>query len=144
MDPFNPFNPFSPVNPIHSSTPEHPATQGADPDIALWSPATLTQLVGDNPAMHRRLLERFVRNTSEQIPAINAALAASDFKQAGAIAHALKSAARSVGALALGELCQHLETAGKAEDAPACTALSHTLPKAFADAQTLIHQHLAH
>jgi HPt (histidine-containing phosphotransfer) domain-containing protein len=100
-------------------------------------------VVGDNPAMHRRLLERFVRNTSEQIPAINAALAESNFKQAGAIAHALKSAARSVGALALGELCQHLETAGKAEDAPACTALSHSLPKAWVDAQALIHKHVA-
>jgi HPt (histidine-containing phosphotransfer) domain-containing protein len=100
-------------------------------------------VVGDNPAMHRRLLERFVRNTSEQVPAISAAVAVGNFKQAGAIAHALKSAARSVGALALGELCQHLETAGKAEDAPACTALLHSLPKAFADAQALIHKHLA-
>ena len=38
---------------------------------------------------------------------------------AGAAAHKLKSSARAVGALALGELCERIERAGKAGDGAA-------------------------
>ena len=41
----------------------------------------------------------------------------------GAAAHKLKSSARSVGALALGELCADMEQAGKAGQVEALTAL---------------------
>jgi two-component system sensor histidine kinase/response regulator len=42
---------------------------------------------------------------------------------AGAAAHKLKSSARSVGALGLGELCAEMEQAGKANDMLALNAL---------------------
>jgi HPt (histidine-containing phosphotransfer) domain-containing protein len=45
---------------------------------------------------------------------------------AGAFAHKLKSSARSVGALALGELCAEMETAGKSGDTDLLAVL---LPK---------------
>ena len=45
---------------------------------------------------------------------------------AGAHAHKLKSSARSVGALALGELCAQMEQAGKSGDAE---ALAKLLPR---------------
>jgi HPt (histidine-containing phosphotransfer) domain-containing protein len=41
----------------------------------------------------------------------------------GALAHKLKSSARSVGALALGELCVEIEQAGKAGQIEALAAL---------------------
>ncbi|MDP1652537.1 MAG: Hpt domain-containing protein, partial [Rhodocyclaceae bacterium] len=45
---------------------------------------------------------------------LSAACAAGDAARAGALAHKLKSSARSVGALALGEICAEIEAAGKA------------------------------
>jgi HPt (histidine-containing phosphotransfer) domain-containing protein len=43
--------------------------------------------------------------------------------EVGALAHKLKSSARSVGALALGELCAELEQAGRLADAESVAVL---------------------
>jgi CheY-like chemotaxis protein/HPt (histidine-containing phosphotransfer) domain-containing protein len=110
--------------------------------LPAWSAATLTELVGDNPAMHRRLLDKFLINATVQVTEITAAAAASDTTTLAGIAHTLKSAARSVGALALGELCQRLETAGRAGDANQCSALAAGLATAFAAAAAEINDHL--
>jgi two-component system sensor histidine kinase/response regulator len=58
------------------------------------------------------------------------------------VAHTLKSAARSVGALALGELCQRLETAGTTGALPAWEALLQPLGACFAAAAQKIRTHL--
>jgi len=58
--------------------------------------------------------------------ALRTACAAGQATVAGALAHKLKSSARSVGALALGELCAGMEKAGKAGDTKTLAAL---LPK---------------
>ncbi|PJC11882.1 MAG: hybrid sensor histidine kinase/response regulator, partial [Comamonadaceae bacterium CG_4_9_14_0_8_um_filter_60_18] len=67
---------------------------------------------------------------------------AQDLASLDALAHALKSAARTVGALALGEHCQQLESAAQAGDAPQSQALAQELPELFAQAQALIEAHL--
>jgi HPt (histidine-containing phosphotransfer) domain-containing protein len=46
---------------------------------------------------------------------IRSARSTSSWKQIGALAHQLKSSSRSVGALALGEICAALEQAGKSD-----------------------------
>jgi CheY-like chemotaxis protein/HPt (histidine-containing phosphotransfer) domain-containing protein len=118
-----------------------------DPESAatfpVWNSDTLTDLVGDNPAMHRRLLERFLANAETQVAEITAAAVAKDPATLAGVAHTLKSAARSVGALALGHLCQGLETAGRAGDVPNCEALAQPLPAAFAAASQGIQTHLS-
>jgi HPt (histidine-containing phosphotransfer) domain-containing protein len=58
------------------------------------------------------------------------------------VAHTLKSASRSVGALRLGELCQQLETAARAEDANTCSALTGGLEAVFTVAVAEINGHL--
>jgi len=108
----------------------------------VWNPDTLTDMVGNNPALHQRLLDKFLINTQRQVADITAAARASDTTTLAGIAHTLKSAARSVGALALGELCQSLETAGHAGDAHACSKLAAGLEGAFAAAATEISGHL--
>jgi CheY-like chemotaxis protein len=110
--------------------------------FAVWNPATLTELVGENPGMHKRLLDKFLINAQVQVTEMTAAAHANDTTTLGGVAHTLKSAARSVGALALGELCQQLETAGKAGDAPACSELAQGLAGQFASARAQIHGHL--
>jgi HPt (histidine-containing phosphotransfer) domain-containing protein len=110
--------------------------------FATWNPATLTALVGDNPAMHKRLLARFLANAETQVTEITTAAAANDTAALTGVAHTLKSAARSVGALALGELCQGLETAGRAEDVQTCSAMAAGLVAVFTDTAVEINGHL--
>ena len=100
-------------------------------------------MVGDNREMHERLLKKFLANAERQVPGICEALSVCEVKKAVALAHTLKSAARSVGALALGELCQHIETAGNAGDSLACATLAADLPVTFAVAMQAIREHLA-
>ncbi len=111
--------------------------------LAIWDATTLTQLAGDNPAMHQRLLEKFILNAQQQVVAIGAAAAAGQTSGMADVAHMLKSSARTVGALALGELCQQLETAGRAGDGPNCGVLVEYLDAAFCAASDAITKSLA-
>jgi CheY-like chemotaxis protein/HPt (histidine-containing phosphotransfer) domain-containing protein len=116
----------------------------ADNTFPVWNPATLTALVGDNPAMHQRLLGKFLINAQKQVDEIMLAATAQDTKAMAEVAHALKSAARSMGALALGELCQHLEAAGRAGDGPNCQVFVQRLGGEFsAAAQAATHERTA-
>jgi HPt (histidine-containing phosphotransfer) domain-containing protein len=54
----------------------------------------------------------------------------------------MKSAARTVGALQLGDLCEQLEDAERAGDAALCRTLSEELPATFAAAAERMNQHL--
>jgi HPt (histidine-containing phosphotransfer) domain-containing protein len=86
----------------------------------------LKKLVGDDEAIIRDFLHDF-RLSAEKIAAeLRTACAAGQVTAAGALAHKLKSSSRSVGALALGELCTAMEQAGKANDAATLAVL---LPK---------------
>ena len=87
---------------------------------------------------------KFLVNVNQQVSSIEASTLLVDAHKAGTAAHTLKSAARSVGALALGELCEQIETAVfVASDAQACTELAHRLAQTLALAQHAINQHLA-
>jgi HPt (histidine-containing phosphotransfer) domain-containing protein len=75
----------------------------------------LKALVGDDAAIILDFLHDF-RISAETIAAeLRAASAAGNTALVAAAAHKLKSSARAVGALALGELCAEMEHPGKAE-----------------------------
>jgi HPt (histidine-containing phosphotransfer) domain-containing protein len=99
--------------------------------------------VGDNPAMQRRLLEKFLVNAQTQVTDIGRAAEADEWATVSSLAHTLKSAARSVGALRLGELGEALETAGQAGDAVHGSTLAQGLPQTLVAAQRRINAHLA-
>ncbi len=105
---------------------------------ALWDAQALARAVGTNPVLHRRLLERFLHSGNEQLGLMEAAGRAGAIKTVAEQAHILKSAARSVGAMQLADLCQLMEDAGQAGDAAACLGLSRTLGPAFAAATQAI------
>ncbi|MDD2915122.1 MAG: PAS domain S-box protein [Gallionella sp.] len=86
----------------------------------------LKALIGDDEAMIREFLHDFRLSAAKIAAELRAACVAEQAAAAGALAHKLKSSARSVGALALGELCAAMEKAGKAGDAEALAVL---LPK---------------
>ena len=104
----------------------------------VWQLATLTELVGDNPGIHQRLLGKFLVSAPQQVGEITAAAAALDTHTLAGVAHTLKSAARSIGALRLGDVCQRLETSGRAGDGAQCAALAAGLAGEFASAAAAI------
>ena len=71
--------------------------------------AVLQGLVGDDPQVVREFLAAYRASARRLATELHAARAADDVRQIGAIAHQLKSSSRSVGALALGDLCAELE-----------------------------------
>jgi PAS domain S-box-containing protein len=81
---------------------------------------------GDDEAMIRDFLNDFRLSAAKIAVELRAACESGQATTAGAHAHKLKSSARSVGALALGELCFEMEQAGKAGDNEALAVL---LPK---------------
>ena len=102
----------------------------------LWNPATLPELVGNNPALHQRLIEKFLSTAECQVNTVLAAVADKvDTATIAAVAHTLKSNARSVGALRLGALCQDLENAGLAADNASCRQLAAELVGAWTAAR---------
>jgi len=120
-----------------------PYEERAEGTFDIWNSEVLGALISDNPNTQQRLLKRFLANAQLQRDAITRAAANHDFSTLVTQAHNLKSAARSVGALALGEACQQLEAASTAQDLPRCQSLAQTLSAVLAAAQTRIDQHLA-
>ncbi len=99
--------------------------------LALWDVATLGDLVGDSPALQARLASKFLLNAQTQVAAILVSAQAGDWSAAADLGHALKSAARMVGALQLGALCEAIETAGSSADASGCNKLVSGLTAAL-------------
>ena len=74
----------------------------------------LEGLVGSDPAVVLEFLNDFRTSSARTAPALTAACSSGQPTRAGEQAHKLKSSARAVGALALGELCSQMEAAGRA------------------------------
>jgi PAS domain S-box-containing protein len=94
----------------------------AAPSAAALDLAVLKNTIGDDPAQVPGFLSFFLSTARKQAGEISAAAQSSDAAKAGATAHKLKSSARAVGALALGELCAELEQCGKAGELDALRA----------------------
>lgn len=78
--------------------------------------SVLAALIGsDDPALLQELLEIFARSLTTIAPKLTAACRAGNAEQVNMLAHQLKSPAQTMGALALGECCAALETAGAAD-----------------------------
>ncbi|MGR9012272.1 MAG: response regulator [Gammaproteobacteria bacterium] len=86
-----------------------------DPPALPVDVNVLKAMVGDDSEVISEFLHDF-RNCAAQIAAeLNIAYEAGQVAQVGALAHKLKSSARSVGALRLGERCAEIEQASKDE-----------------------------
>ena len=112
------------------SSPESVGVVGLKPDLQSSALAhvavdvnVLKALVGDDETIIRDFLHDFRASAANIAAELKVACAGGQAKQAGALAHKLKSSARSVGALALGELCAAMEQAGRDGDMTALAAL---------------------
>lgn len=79
--------------------------------------------IGDDEVILREFLDDFRISAAEIAVELRMACMAEHAVAAEALAHKLKSSARSVGALALGELCAEMEKSGRAGDTDALTLL---------------------
>ncbi|MBM2854704.1 MAG: histidine kinase, partial [Steroidobacteraceae bacterium] len=89
-------------------------------------PGILAGMVGNDPVAMQGILGVFRANLPATAAALRDACAAGDTAHAGATAHKLKSSARSIGALRLGNLCAEMERAGRAGGA---AKLAELLPR---------------
>jgi HPt (histidine-containing phosphotransfer) domain-containing protein len=119
--------------PDASCAPPLPAV--ASCDLLIWDFTTLGRMFGDDLPMRERMLRLFVHDAGAQVAAIELATAAGEFAAAADLAHMLKTSARMVGALRMGELCEQIEGAGSCGKGPACSALAAGLEAAFCSAR---------
>lgn len=83
-----------------------PPRHTGPPDLDL---SVLHSMVGDDRVIVREILGEFLASAREQARDLRRAYRKGDVRTVGAMAHKLKSASLSVGALALGELCAEME-----------------------------------
>ena len=102
------------------------ATSNANPQVAAAGAVdvrVLESLVGNDPEVILEFMNDFQASAARIAPDLIAACIGRKALQASEQAHKLMSSARSVGALALGELCAEMETAGKAGSTETLSAL---------------------
>lgn len=79
-------------------------------------PQPLTNMFGDDPEIFKEILNEFIVPTWNIINEIKAGWENHSAEEIEMSTHKLKSSARSVGAIELGDICSILETAGKEQD----------------------------
>jgi EAL domain-containing protein (putative c-di-GMP-specific phosphodiesterase class I)/signal transduction histidine kinase/DNA-binding response OmpR family regulator len=73
----------------------------------------LNQATGNNPGLHRSLLESFREALADEIDNIQQAFAWKNGEQIAEYAHKLKSSSRSLGITGLAQSCEQIETAAR-------------------------------
>jgi len=134
--------PATALQPAVNAAAAQAAVAAAPESAVVWDPQALGRLVGNNTVLQKQLLTKFLNNIHNHRSALDTARTHGDLQGLTGVAHTLKSAARTVGAMALGELCQALESAGRAGDGPGCQQLAKDLPDAMAQATQEINQWL--
>ncbi|MFD2366942.1 Hpt domain-containing protein [Pseudoduganella sp. GCM10020061] len=94
----------------------------------LFDPSVLEQLLAGNREMMGRFAHRFVESARHALAEIDAALAAQDAHQLRHLGHRTRSAALTVGAAGMAELCARLE---QLQDLAAASPLVGDLHSAF-------------
>ena len=87
----------------------------------LWDDKALVRTLGHaDMSVHHRLLRRFADHTGKQFRDLSRLCEQGDFLAIGTLAHNAKTAARTVGAMQLGHLCDQLESScAEGDDATA-------------------------
>ena len=89
-------------------------------------PLAMLRRVG-REALAAKMIELFLASAPERASAIEAEHAGGDLATAGRAAHSLKPSAGQLGAMRLQEVCQQIEDAARAGDAPAVGLLLRDL-----------------
>jgi CheY-like chemotaxis protein len=94
----------------------------ADDRAAVIDRSALREISDGDEALELEILSQFRHANAQDVSALERALAARSLVQVTQAAHRIKGAARSVGAMALADICARVEEAGRAGDAAAVAA----------------------
>lgn len=123
---------------------KHPCLETDSVDVPIvWDASALDRQVGRDAALQARLLAKFIARSKLQVAELSAAAGAGQALTVAQIAHQLKAAARSVGAMQLGEYCQRAETAGYAGQVDACKTLATKIEEKLFIVSQVIQESLA-
>jgi len=98
----------------------------------------LQGLVGNDTATVRTFLSDYLDSARALAAELRAAWASENAQKVGTITHKLKSSSRSVGAIAFGDLCAELESAGKTGDVASIANAVAKFDPAFAEVEASI------
>ena len=101
--------------------------------LKQFDPQYLEDMSGGDDEFVRDILSTFLETAVELVNGIQAAAQDSNVERAIYVSHTLKGSARSVGALALGDLCEELERLAKSNDMPSFQRVAPNVTKVFAD-----------
>ncbi len=93
-----------------------PDIAGVEGEVAAVDLSVLSKFVGDDAALHRVFHGKFINSTKQMVEQIQVAWETRSAIGIGDLAHKLKSSARSIGANALADTCQELESAVAKDD----------------------------
>ena len=102
----------------------------------------LVSLVGNDPEIIVSLLEDYQESSSEINEEIKIAWEKRDLFQLGKLGHKLKSAARTVGAARLGDICEVLQNAGKENNENLVDHTLHDYIKEFSLIRTEVNNYI--
>lgn len=91
----------------------NPSITNNKKDDPIFDPAVLIDMLGDNPVMHRKLIDSFLEEAHKAVVQISLANEAHDSDTLTSVSHKLKSSARIVGAIQFANACEALECAGR-------------------------------
>ena len=132
-----------PVDSSGDSRPPEKEAAAASAGQAVFDAGALKKIVGGKLEYQQRLLGKFMVNGREHADKLDSACAARNLASVGQVAHSLKSAARVVGAMRLGQICEALELAARAESTDDVAALHAelltTVELTFQTIQTHLH-----
>ncbi|GAB4402602.1 MAG: hypothetical protein OHK0048_20610 [Rhodoferax sp.] len=114
--------------------------ESAGGENVYFRPDALVEALGPDPALHQRLIQRFLAALGPYEQALRQAADAGDASGLQRTAHTLKSAARTVGAEALSAQCERLESAC---DASPLSAEAMRLLQAVLQVLEATRQHIA-
>jgi CheY-like chemotaxis protein len=127
--------PATPTTPALPSMPALPTLKPEQSDVGtlpVWDANALTRIVGDNPAAHARLLDKYLLTAEETVTTIHSSGVGGQWTAVADQAHKLKSSSRSVGAMQLGALCERLEHAGRDNKVDLCRVLLQSVAQSYA------------
>ncbi|OFA06370.1 sensory/regulatory protein RpfC [Duganella sp. HH101] len=97
--------------------PEPAAKSGIDDDRAVMDLSVLATLLGDDPLKLRKFAYKFLLSSQEGVRDMDAALLRGEVQTVRELGHRIKSAARSVGAFRMADVCEDLERLAPGEAA---------------------------
>ncbi len=109
------------------NTPLKSLVEPASSDLVIWDETALTRTLGDKPELQRKLLEKYLTKSQQQVPELMLALFHKDYQLIADIAHNLKSSSQTIGALQLGAICQEIEFVGRHQQPDECEKLREEL-----------------